>query len=271
VRTTYCINEGGGDRTVVGERVFYECGTAEKMSAPFLLRVHGRSGHASMPGIADNALIKAARFIDRLGSYRPEPRVLPETEAFLRAVLGVVPEPARVLDRVRDVDETLASMVEPMLAVAIAPTMIDASHARNVIPGLVEVVCDCRILPGEGPADIEPVVRSVLGEDGYDLEWIEAVGGTRSSLHTPFWEAIEVFVEHEEPGARLVPMVLSGFTDSHYVREAFGTISYGFFPIRSMDSDLAARLVHSADERVAVDDLELGTRFLLHLVRTLGA
>jgi acetylornithine deacetylase/succinyl-diaminopimelate desuccinylase-like protein len=271
VRTTYCINEGGGDRTVVGERVFYECGVAEKMCAPFRLRVHGRSGHASMPGIADNALITAARFIDRLGNYRPEPRLLPETELFLEAVLGEVPSAAQALDRVREVDATLAAMVEPMLAVAIAPTMIDASHARNVIPGLVEVVCDCRILPGETPVDIEPLVRAVLGDDGYDLEWIEAVGGTRSSLHTPFWEAIQAFVEEEEPGARVVPMVLSGFTDSHYVREAFGTISYGFFPIRSMESDVAARLVHSADERVAVDDLELGTRFLLHLARTLGA
>jgi len=37
-----------------------------------------------------------------------------------------------------------------------------------------------------------------------------------------------------------------------------------------MDSDLAARLIHSADERIAVDDLELGTRFLLHAARTLG-
>jgi acetylornithine deacetylase/succinyl-diaminopimelate desuccinylase-like protein len=38
-----------------------------------------------------------------------------------------------------------------------------------------------------------------------------------------------------------------------------------------MASDVAARLVHSADERIAVEDLELGTRFLLHVVRTLEA
>jgi acetylornithine deacetylase/succinyl-diaminopimelate desuccinylase-like protein len=36
-----------------------------------------------------------------------------------------------------------------------------------------------------------------------------------------------------------------------------------------MDAELAALLVHSADERVAVDDLELGTRFLIHVARTL--
>ena len=41
--------------------------------------------------------------------------------------------------------------------------------------------------------------------------------------------------------------------------------------MRAMEPELAARLVHSADERIAVDDLELGTRFLLHVARTLGA
>jgi acetylornithine deacetylase/succinyl-diaminopimelate desuccinylase-like protein len=64
-------------------------------------------------------------------------------------------------------------------------------------------------------------------------------------------------------------VICPGFTDSHWMREAFGTVAYGFFPLRTMDAEVAARLVHSADERIAVDDLELGTRFLLHAVRTL--
>ena len=50
VRADYAINEGGGERVEFAGRAFYLCATAEKMSAPFLLRVHGRSGHASMPG-----------------------------------------------------------------------------------------------------------------------------------------------------------------------------------------------------------------------------
>src|SRR5438876_11868450 len=57
VRAEYCVNEGAGDRIDFGEgRIFYLCSAAEKMSSPFRLIVHGRSGHASMPGIADNAL-----------------------------------------------------------------------------------------------------------------------------------------------------------------------------------------------------------------------
>jgi acetylornithine deacetylase/succinyl-diaminopimelate desuccinylase-like protein len=73
VRADFCVNEGGGDRVEVDGKTVYLCSTAEKMSSPFHLRVHGRSGHASMPGIADNALVKAARYLERspASSRRP--------------------------------------------------------------------------------------------------------------------------------------------------------------------------------------------------------
>ena len=98
-----------------------------------------------------------------------------------------------------------------------------------------------------------------------------SVGGTSSPPTGPLWEAVQSFVAEEDPGAAVAPVVLPGFTDSHFMRAAFGTVAYGFFPMRAMDSELAARLIHSADERVAVDDLELGTRFLRHVARTLEA
>ena len=161
-------------------------------------------------------------------------------------------------------------MVEPMLRTTISPTRITASGKRNVIPGICDIECDCRILPGESQSDLETFIHTALGGDGYELEWLEdAEGGTRSAFDTPLWEAIERFVAVEDPEATLVPVLLPGFTDSHYLRRAFGTIAYGFFPTRTMDAEVAARLVHSADERAAIDDLELGTRFLLHTARAL--
>ena len=75
---------------------------------------------------------------------------------------------------------------------------------------------------------------------------------------------MQSFVAAEEPGATAAPICVAGFTDSHWLREAFGTVAYGFFPARTLDAEVAARLIHSADERVPVDDLELGLRFLLH-------
>jgi acetylornithine deacetylase/succinyl-diaminopimelate desuccinylase-like protein len=270
VRSTWCVNEGGGDKIEIAGRALYLCATSEKASSPFRLRVHGKSGHASMPSLGDNALVKAAPLLERVARVETPLRFLPETKAFLTAVIGSVEDPGSALARLREVSPSAAAMVEPMLRTTVSPTQIAASGKRNVIPGTCEIDCDCRILPGETQGEIEQIVRAGLGRDGYELEWLEtAEGGSRSAFETPLWDAIERFVAEEDPEAAVVPVLLPGFTDSHYLRRAFGTIAYGFFPMRAMDADLAARLVHSADERAAVDDLELGTRFLLHAAREL--
>jgi acetylornithine deacetylase/succinyl-diaminopimelate desuccinylase-like protein len=268
VRCDYAVNEGGGDRLALGDGTYYVVTTAEKLTAPFHIDVRGRSGHASMPGIADNALVKAARLIARLAGYRPEPQIQQEVAAFLETVLGEVPPPEAVLARARALDQTAAELIEPLLTPTFAPTMISASRRRNVIPARCEVVVDCRLLPGQGPEEIEPVVRAVLGSDvEYELEFLKAEGGTRSPLDTPLWAAAESFVAELEPGAAPVPVISAGFTDSHWLREAFGTVAYGFFPYRSMPPELAASLIHSADERVPVADLELGVDWLRHVAR----
>jgi acetylornithine deacetylase/succinyl-diaminopimelate desuccinylase-like protein len=261
-RCDFAINEGGGDRLVLGGTPFYLCATAEKMSSPFVLRVRGRSGHASMPGIADNALVKAARYIQELGDYQPEPTLIPEARALLEAVLGEVPPLDEALARAAAVHPLLAVMIQPLLALTFSPTMIDASHQRNVVPGLCEVTVDCRLLPGQTPVEAERIVRAALGDGDYELEFLEGTGGTRSELATPLWDALASFTSTIEPGARLVPDACPGFTDSHFLRQAYGTTAYGFFPIRQMDTELATKLVHSANERIAVDDLELGTNML---------
>jgi acetylornithine deacetylase/succinyl-diaminopimelate desuccinylase-like protein len=271
VRAEYCVNEGAGDRIDFGGgRVFYLCSAAEKMSSPFRLRVYGRSGHASMPGIGDNALVKAAPLIERLADYRPEPRLEAEVAGFMRALVGRDVSADEALELARGVHPLAAELVEPLLGLTLSPTVISASQKRNVIPALCELICDCRLLPGQSHEEAESVLREILGPGDYELEWIEGQGGTRSPLDTPLWQAIESFVSAEEPEAKAVPMCLAGFTDSHWLREAFGTVAYGFFPLRTMDPEVAARLVHSADERIAVEDLELGVRFLRHVAKEIG-
>jgi acetylornithine deacetylase/succinyl-diaminopimelate desuccinylase-like protein len=262
IRADYCINEGAGDRVGLGGRVFYLCSTSEKMSSPFRITVRGRSGHASMPSIADNALVKTAPLIEQLAAVRPEPRVEPEVAAFLRLLTGRDVSAGEALELARGIDPLAAELIEPLLALTIAPTIISASQKRNVIPAACELICDCRLLPGQTQAEAEELIRGALGEADYELEWLEGQGGTRSPMETPLWEAISEFVGEQEPGAQLAPVCLAGFTDSHWIREAFGTVAYGFFPMRTMDPQVASRLVHSADERAAVEDLELGVRFL---------
>jgi acetylornithine deacetylase/succinyl-diaminopimelate desuccinylase-like protein len=272
VRCDYLINEGSGDRLVLGGNPYYVCSVAEKMSAPFLLRVRGRSGHASMPGIADNALVKAAALITALGEYRPERQLTPEVVALLETVTGETPlTPERALEQAYAIGQTFGEIVEPLLSMTLTPTMVTASQKRNVIPAICDVTVDSRLLPGMTPVEQHEIVRGVLGEGDYELEVMEAHGGTRSPLDTPLWDAVASWVSEVEPRGKPAPICVAGFTDSHWFRGAFGSVAYGFFPARAMDVELAARLIHSADERVPVEDLELGVSFLRHAAHAIGS
>jgi acetylornithine deacetylase/succinyl-diaminopimelate desuccinylase-like protein len=258
VRADFAVNEGGGERYELGGRVFYVCAVGEKATAPFLVRLHGRAGHASDPHAADNALLHAAPVLEALGRFAFEPTLIREVAAFLEQLLGELPPVDVALDRARAVDPLAAQLLAPLLSATLSPTMIEASRKRNVIPGVCTITVDCRLLPGQTRDEIETLLRSGI-PGAWDLEWIENeyVGGTRSPIDTPLWHALEAWVAETEPGAQLAPIVCGGFTDSHYVRSELGTTAYGFFPSRAMAPELVARLVHGADERIAVDDLEL--------------
>jgi acetylornithine deacetylase/succinyl-diaminopimelate desuccinylase-like protein len=220
-----------------------------------------------MPGIADNALVKATRLIERLAEFRPEPQLGPEAGGFLSVLLGEAPPAAEAVAQTRKVSAPAADLVEALLAPTFSPTMISASQKRNVIPALCDVEVDCRLLPGQHPEHVEPLIRAVLGGDvDYELEWTEkAQGGTRSPLDTALWQALDEWVAETEPGARAAPLACAGFTDSHWLRQAFGTVAYGFFPMSGeLPPEVATSLIHSADERIPVTDLELAVGWLRH-------
>jgi acetylornithine deacetylase/succinyl-diaminopimelate desuccinylase-like protein len=269
VRADYVVNEGGGERLEHRRRVAYTIGVGEKRCSGFAITVRGKSGHASTPSAADNALVKLAPVIDRIQAM---PRLTAEMEAlgaFLAAIGEDGADPADLVARCRTENPLLAAAVEPMLGATIAPTKCEASTALNIIPGRATLVCDCRILPEMTPAEIEHAVRAALAGIEFELEFVENVGGTLSPPDTPLYRALEAFVPEIEAGASLAPMVNAGFTDSHFMREAFGSVAYGFMPMR-MDALLAGSLVHSADERVAMGDLELGARCFIHVARAMG-
>ena len=178
VRTDYSVNEGGGERVELGDRVVYLCATAEKMTSPFLLRVLGRSGHASMPSIADNALVKAAPLISRLGGFTVEPQLIPEVEAFFKAALGSVPAAAEALAAATAVSPLVGELVEPLLGMTVAPTKAHASEKRNVIPAVCEITIDVRLLPGQSPEEAEAALRACLGDGDYELVNLSRSGGT---------------------------------------------------------------------------------------------
>jgi acetylornithine deacetylase/succinyl-diaminopimelate desuccinylase-like protein len=110
----------------------------------------------------------------------------------------------------------------------------------------------------------------VLGEtaDDLELEFAGSVVGNRSDMDTPLSELTAGWLEERDPGATLVPMVMPGFSDSHWFRAAFPDATvYGFCPLRDMSMLEAAPLVHGADERTRVADVELAADYFHHVVR----
>ena len=83
-------------------------------------------------------------------------------------------------------------------------------------------------------------------------------------------DAIRTWIGEHDAKARVVPTMLPGFTDSRTFRAAFpDAIAYGFFPQRHMTLYETAPLIHSADERIDVRDLEFAARFFYDVTRSL--
>lgn len=269
VRADYVINEGGGERIVHEGRAAYTVCIGEKRCAGFQITVHGKSGHASTPGMADNALVKLAPVIERMAAMNPPTRELPELAEFMAAIGAAGEDPRALAERSRAQNPFLAELLEPMFGALISPTGVEASTRLNVIPGRCRLACDCRVLPEQTNDEIEQAVAAALGGIEYELRFIEDEGGTSSPADTPLFAAIRSAIEEIEPGAAAAPTISPGFTDSHFHREAFGSVAYGFMPMR-MDPRLMGELIHSADERISKDDLELGVRTFMRLAREIG-
>ncbi|HEX8054690.1 MAG TPA: M20/M25/M40 family metallo-hydrolase [Thermoleophilaceae bacterium] len=267
VRCDYVVNEGGGHAFEFEGRPVYTVEVAEKGTFRFTLTTNGHAGHGSIPKIADNALTKMAPILTAFDERRAELDPSPEPIALME-VLGIDPSDLEAaLKEACERDPRMALLLEPTLSVTFAPTMMRASEKINVIPGHAELRVDCRVPPGLGADHARGRLEQVLGDtDGYDVRFDEEVVGNRSRIDSPLMDRIRAFVEREEPGAAVAPVILPGFTDSHWFRKAFpDCVAYGFCPHRKIDLFMAAALMHSADERVPVEDLGLAASFFAEL------
>src|SRR4030095_15129755 len=79
VRSDYVLNEGGGVAFELDGRRYYTLCVGEKGVFRFLLRTHGRAGHASVPALGDNALLKLAPLLARLREQTAVDRTAAET------------------------------------------------------------------------------------------------------------------------------------------------------------------------------------------------
>lgn len=77
IRADYVINEGGGLAIPVNSKNIFTIQTAEKGILWFKVKAKGTPGHGSVPGAADNAILRMNRVVEKLGNYRSKISIVP--------------------------------------------------------------------------------------------------------------------------------------------------------------------------------------------------
>jgi acetylornithine deacetylase/succinyl-diaminopimelate desuccinylase-like protein len=270
-RVDYLLNEGAGAVMPYGDRRLYGVCVAEKGTFRFRLRTGGRAGHASVPGLAENALLALAPAIVALGEGKPGFDLTEATRALLQG-LGENPEdPQAALDHVAAVEPRLAPLVDAALRVTFAPTIVSAGEKINVIPARAELRVDCRVPPGMGEDVALARIHEVLdGAGDVQIDFTEAIVGNRSPVASPLMDAIGDWLAEQDERAEIVPSVLPAFTDSRWFRAAFpDCVAYGFFPQRHQTAYETFPMMHAADERIDLRDLGFAAAFFHDLPRRL--
>jgi acetylornithine deacetylase/succinyl-diaminopimelate desuccinylase-like protein len=279
MRAEYVINEGGGAGVVVGKRNVYTCQTAEKGICWLKLTFRGKPGHGSVPH-EDNCIAKMGRAIERISSYRSPLRRTPTAENFIKGIAEEQRFPRSFMLRQllnplfsksverRIPDPGLRGMAGAILRNTFVPTVVQGGQKTNVIPSECSCQVDCRILPGVESEMIKAEVRDLLFDfKDYEVEVLQAFPASESPADNLLCRAFEKTLQRLDPKAKMIPMMLTGGTDSRFFRDR-GTAAYGFQPMVPLDnlSEYLSR-VHGHDERVSAESLLFGTRVLYEILK----
>jgi acetylornithine deacetylase/succinyl-diaminopimelate desuccinylase-like protein len=278
VGADYVITESGGIPVPGGDGdLRLPVLVGEKGSCWCTLRVTGTPGHASQPYQTDNALVTAARVVQRLADYRPETRIHETWRRFLDGmalpdeVAGPLLDPDRLVDALASLPLAMARQFHACTHTTIAPTVARGGSKTNVIPDQVDLQLDIRTLPGQTLPDVRAILDEALGDLADRVEMIDDHDdpSTESPIETPLWDTLGRVTKAFYTGSHLVPMIGVGATDARFFRR-LGTTAYGFglFSQKLTFEDYG-RMFHGDDERVDVESLGLSTALWQAVARDL--
>ncbi len=272
----YAINEGGGSPFDIGGASFYTCQVGEKGSSRLRLTARGKPGHASVP-IPGSAMRNLGIALQRLHDWQAPMVVTPPVRHLLQGIGDALGGDAKVLlDRVLASDDPAwadlavlplsdhdRAMLYAITHNTAVPTIVAGGQRINVIPSEVTLIVDGRLLPGEDPESFRAAIQEAVG-DAAEVALESRGSGIAADPESPFFNAIRATMHDLQPESHLVPTLISGGTDASLLPDVK---VYGFFPIHPGERvALYDLLVHGHDERVHVDDLGLGARFVYELV-----
>jgi acetylornithine deacetylase/succinyl-diaminopimelate desuccinylase-like protein len=262
---TEAIGEVGGFSVTLGDGVrAYLVQTAEKGALWLRLKATGTAGHGSMLN-EDNAVAKLAAAVARLQAHRFPVVLTDPVREFLTGVAeltGVhldLDEPEAAVARLGP----LARMIGATLRDTANVTRFDAGYRANVVPSVARATVDGRMLPGRATAFLSELAE-VLGP-GIEQEW-DSLPPVQTAFTGPLVDRMAAAIAAEDPGAHLLPYMLSAGTDAKAFAR-LGIRTFGFAPLRLPPALDFSALFHGVDERVPVDALLFGCRVLDRLLR----
>ena len=268
VKCNYVITESGGVPipTKSGHRLKVAVG--EKGGNWRKLIVHGTPGHGSRPFRTDNALVTAARIVQRVAEYRPKARILDAWRGYIEALelepglTEALTDPARVYETVRDWDNlTLAREAHACTHTTFSPNIAHGGTKVNVIPDRVEIDVDIRSLPGIESHEVEAMLKEAMGDLASRVT-IETPpdrkrGGSLSAIDTPLMVAISRVATRMMPDATVVPAMTTGGTDAKFFRwKGIPAYGFGLHSLRIPYTEYPI-MFHGHNERIDTESLRL--------------
>ena len=252
------------------EGVFYGVEVAQKGVGAVKVTVRGEPGHASAP-TEDNAVVRMSEVLAKIGRYRSALGAREFVVRYLDALPREVTKFEGSFEDLTDeeLEETLARIRRrgerrpTMMRNTFTPTMVHAGVGQNVIPEICEAYRDCRARPGVDGDAVLAEIASVIGDDSVELEVVKNSVGTESPIETELFGALRDAITAVRPGAFVVPHMGSGGTDAKHLRP-HGVVCYGLIPFEMAIGEL--HRIHGIDERVSIENIELGLRIVFDTV-----
>ena len=257
---TEAISEVGGYSVYLNGRRSYLLQTGEKALVWIKLVARGTAAHGSRV-IRDNAVTKLAEAVVALGRRDWPIHLTGTTEQLLAELARIMDvDPERVgPDELVLSTGTAAGFIQASLRTTSNPTLLAAGYKHNVIPDTAEALIDIRTLAGEEDAVLAEV-RALIGDD-IEIVVMHRDIGLENTFDGPLVDAMVATLEAHDPGAPVLPYLLSGGTDNKALAK-LGIQGYGFAPLRLPPELDFPAMFHGVDERVPLDALVFGRRVL---------
>lgn len=278
IQASFVLTESGGTHSGSPDAPAISVAVGEKGVAWRRIRIRGEEGHGSRPFRVDSALVKAAAVIGRIAAYQAPARFHTLWPEELEPLNLTVPMQRGLFDP-HEIDRVLAEMPDKVLArqlhasthTTLSPNALSGTTKINVIPGVIDLDVDIRLMPGDDIEELDARLRQTLSDldDSIEIEALLDSAPTLSSRDTPLWLALERAVKHAFPASRLRPYLSLGFTDARILRQA-GVTAYGAGLMSSQLSDAElSRRIHGTNERIDVESLELCTKLWMDVTNEL--